>query len=472
MSTESGNREYNLADGSIRPIQHWAVPVSMALIAALVVGAAAFSLRMHDPAQSVFVMTDRDRVRSLSEDLYGESDTLRKAAAKRLGEIGGEAVGALSEALQSENYEIRWAAASGLAAAGDEGREAATRLLRADSPETAGWAAWALGEICDQQSAEPLADAALYWLERYDPDAPRVEFEETWRHDYNPTELPISRVAHALGVIGSPDSAGVLRTIAASNALDAAGAAKKALTQLRQPGEPVPPDLGNSGEANADTLIAALKHNSRDVRLRALEALKDLGDASVCDDVRPLLEEDDITLRTAVVAVLEEYRDRESVPVLIQMVREDVSLSRPTAPIEALGEIGDPAAVPCLIDELTADSPAARQQAAVALGKIGDERAVEPLIQATTDEAEWVGNRAAEALGGMGDRRAVQALVRMLDKDNWNRTSTVIAALGRIGGDEAVKELEQAVIDFPRYRREIDNALEIARGEAEVDRGD
>ncbi|MBD3291643.1 MAG: hypothetical protein GF393_01860, partial [Armatimonadia bacterium] len=232
------------APRKVGSVRHWSVPLSMAAIAALAIVGAAMSVGRSDPSQPVMVMTEEHRAESLKKDLYSEHDSRRKQVASMLGEMGAAGVDALIEALHSDDDGVRRAAASGLAAADEDGLEAATKTLRSEDPDAAAWAAWALGQICEQESAEPLAEAAIYWLEQYDPNAERVEFTETWRKGYNPTERPVTYAAHSMGMIGNPQSAGVLRTIAASQAKDAATAARKAILKLREPGEPVPPRPG------------------------------------------------------------------------------------------------------------------------------------------------------------------------------------------------------------------------------------
>ena len=84
--------------------------------------------------------------------------------------------------------------------------------------------------------------------------------------------------------------------------------------------------------------------------------------------------------------------------------------------IEALGEIGDATAVEPLIQALN-DEESIPAEAAGALGKLGDIRAVEPLIQLLKNEYAGIRGAAAEALGEIDDARALKPLHKALKKE-------------------------------------------------------
>ena len=72
-----------------------------------------------------------------------------------------------------------------------------------------------------------------------------------------------------------------------------------------------------------------------------------------------------------------------------------------------------------LIEQLKAEDPEARRDAAKNLGERKDPRAVEPLIAALKDTELPVQCAAAEALGRIKDRRAVVPLVSLLERVDW-----------------------------------------------------
>ena len=124
--------------------------------------------------------------------------------------------------------------------------------------------------------------------------------------------------------------------------------------------KPVPPKIQN--------LIYALRSEDRDVRDRAVKALRKIGDLSV-------------------------------VPGFIEALKNEDKRVRLSA-VMALGEIGPKAkaAVPALIEALKSED--ASQSAARALGNIGPEakEAVPALIEALKDKDGWVRKNAEQAL--------------------------------------------------------------------------
>jgi len=102
-----------------------------------------------------------------------------------------------------------------------------------------------------------------------------------------------------------------------------------------------------------------------------------------------------------------------------------------------------------------------------ALARIGDKRAVEPLL------AKWAkapgnapgGRYIPDALAAIGDRRAVGPLVAKLPQVRFDFRFHIAHALGILGGDEAVKALEDLAAHdpFPAVREEAKAALEKLR---------
>lgn len=454
------NQDNRFGAGESPPYRSRALLI-IVMLGALGIAGIASALYQRAPGRPVYTMSDGERVAYFREILFSGDYDDRRSAAQRLADFGDRGIVVLVEGLKSRDADARKAAAMGLAEAGEEGGEAAIDLLFHDNPETAAFAAWVLGQIGNQEFAGPLSDAAHYWLERYDPDAQGVDSEAGYRQPYNPTERPVVAAVKALGALGNPYAAPVLTTIADGRAPRAREAAEEALAELHRLSEPVPSNLDTPEQMkDRNALISALRHNRREVRLQAVRGLRELGDPSVCEIIRPLLDGEDIMLRSEVIDLLGAYRDQASVDRLIQILEDDVTVSSPTAPIRALGEIGDAAAVPCLVKELESDSPAARQAAAIALGQIGDSAAVDALIEATMDASEHVRGRAAEALGLIGDPRAIDAVAGVIDEEHYGATGHAIEALGRIGTDEARRALEKAAAVVPSAADRIAEQLD------------
>ena len=121
--------------------------------------------------------------------------------------------------------------------------------------------------------------------------------------------------------------------------------------------------------------------------------------------------------------------------------------------VRDLGNLGTAgkSAVPALSAAMKNDiHPHVRIQAALALAQIGPP-AVPALIEALADEEPWVRAQAAHALGTIGSpaRDAVPALTQALKDPQANVRSKAAFALGEIGPDAgaAAPELAQALQD-------------------------
>lgn len=105
--------------------------------------------------------------------------------------------------------------------------------------------------------------------------------------------------------------------------------------------------------------------------------------------------------------------------------------------------IGKPAVQP-LINELKGPDRALRSTAALILGKIGGEEVLQPLMNALEDEDACGG--AAAGLGEIGNRAAVEKLIEALRDEDAVRAAA--EALGKIGDVRAVEPLIRVLQDF------------------------
>jgi len=137
-----------------------------------------------------------------------------------------------------------------------------------------------------------------------------------------------------------------------------------------------------AAKKNIKSLIRALKHDDKDIRLSAIEALGKIQDSRAIDP-------------------------------LIQMLGQHKGLKIYRNAVIALANMGEPA-FNSLINVLRENDFSIRMHAAEALGLMRDRRAVEPLIHALKDKVESVRGEAVRALGEIGNKRAVEALMQMV----------------------------------------------------------
>ncbi|NIM05557.1 MAG: hypothetical protein GTN65_08050, partial [Armatimonadetes bacterium] len=200
----------------------------------------------------------------------------------------------------------------------------------------------------------------------------------------------------------------------------------------------------------------------------AWEEIRGLGEGAVgplYDAVQAVAPE----LRLGAVEALKQRKDPRAVGPLCQALQDDHAPVRISA-AEALGELGDARAVPCLIDVLNA-SYHLQKAAIAALVAIGDP-AIEPLCQALRAE-DWELRRGAskalsaldwwseeetdqlyfriaqqdwEAVATYGDL-AIAPLLRLL-KEEWDPIRVgAPKALGELRGPQVVPRLLQALQD-------------------------
>lgn len=163
-------------------------------------------------------------------------------------------------------------------------------------------------------------------------------------------------------------------------------------------------------------LIEALGSDmTKGERERALEAIREMGDARAVDAVEALCT----ALRS----------DRLDYAALVALVK-----------------IGAPA-VEALCGALGGQNSGARKNAAEALGKIGNTRAVEPLCKALGDVEGDVRKNAAAALAKFCDARAVEPLCKVLGDAESDVRKSSAAALAKFCDARAMEPLCKALGD-------------------------
>lgn len=130
----------------------------------------------------------------------------------------------------------------------------------------------------------------------------------------------------------------------------------------------------------------------------------------------------------------------QTVPVLVQIAREETPRSTVLHPLAELGRL----AVPALIGLLTDPNPELRADAAETLGKMGSEakEAAPALVQALKDDEPPVDSLAFFALLDIGPG-AVPPLIRALESEEEDLRFRAEDLLGQIGTPEAHEAIER-----------------------------
>lgn len=174
------------------------------------------------------------------------------------------------------------------------------------------------------------------------------------------------------------------------------------------------------------------------------DALDQMGEAALIK----LLHEGDTRGRFYAALTLADVGGEKAEAALRQIAADEQApwLVRKNA-IRALGERRDAQAVDLLVPLLKTRNPDLRHFAAEALGSIG-RPAVKPLMQ-RLDQGDFY----IRALGRTGQPEAADALIKRLQQTTGRNRRNVIAALGMVGGSDAVAELTEIVNNGKGYNR-------------------
>ncbi len=338
-------------------------------------------------------------IHALNEDV---NTYVRTAAAEALGHIGDpQAIFPLVDAMRDSSSFVRRAAAIALGQL--EAKEAQVALIHAlDDPNL--YVRRAAINAIGKLGINDLGKVLLSRLDTSDPRMRRtiitalrrlktrdaipvmVKMLEGYMNEPGPRDLPVVKtLVIALGDLRAKEAVSVLmaavRGYVGARSLAAAS-------------------LGQIGDRQAcAVLVEALGDPSSSLRLAALRSLGRLSCSGTAPVVREFLTSVDPRLRRVAAITLGHLRDRDSIPQLITMAREDPSpLVRPVA-VEALGLIGDPRVLEHLMPlakDTNAYVRAALSQALCLLddGSPAVERALKKLLE---DEVHHVASAAQQA---------------------------------------------------------------------------
>jgi HEAT repeat protein len=267
------------------------------------------------------------------------------------------------------------------------------------------WAAYALKDIGDASTVEPLLKAA------------------------GDVDISVrAAVIQALTTIGDPRAVKALTAALLDPSTRVHNAALDGLTAFQ--------DLHT-----IDPMVDCLVQRGYKVENRVLAALVTFGEPAVEPLIGALEVIKEPKLISQVAAALGELGSQKAIEPLLRLEMRDSALR---VPASVFASFGAPA-VQALIAAL--DDPA-NQTATLAylLGELGDSQATLPLVDLLAEESEPVRFEAVQALGKIGDARALPALMNLLQSDQRKRIQDAVeAALSKMGAaslDPLVTTLE------------------------------
>lgn len=203
-------------------------------------------------------------------------------------------------------------------------------------------------------------------------------------------------------------------------------------------------NIGFAQAGDVDKLIKQLKDEDKEVRIWAVIALGEIGDAGATEPLIAALKDKDESVREGAATALGEIGDPRAVDYLSPIALKDESWNVQRTAIKALDKIGGSRAVEPLIAVLKDAAPKHQfrdyraRLAILALGNIGDSRAVDPLVAAMRGHWDDVQPQleARDALVKIKDLGATWSLIEALKDDDQYVRALAADALKKITGQD------------------------------------
>ncbi len=358
----------------------------------------------------------------LSQD--ADADVARAAVAA-LGEIGGEEARRLLHTLAvSGPAPLREPAAAGLLALLDAGSAAA----RAEQAADLYW------KLFESDLPAALRAAALRGHAAAAGESAVPRLTDVIRH-------PHETLLHALAIRCLQDLPGRAATQALVKLLDEVAAGQQCQILLA---------LAARGEASARAaVLARLEAGENEVRLAALQALRQLGEASDVERLVTLAGSTTGPQREAARGVLARLRGPEADERLVAALRTGPAAARAES-IRALAVRRFRSALPQIAERVQDESPAVRLAVLEALRELGSEADIAAAARLLGDEDAAVREAAIDTVVALtvslGEQSARVARIESLagSVPSPLGRASVVRAVGRLGGPAALEFVRSA----------------------------
>ncbi len=475
----------------------------------------------------------------LAELSKSTDDNVAVGAIEALGRIGGsETVEALVGAVESRHFFRTFPAIDALGRTGDVRAVAPLTALLGD-PLYAPEAARGLGHTGDESAVAPLAQlltkptdalvrtaaAALAELrERYEARFGDTPSMAKALPDAVPPSTASARLVAALPGVAPSELVAIARVlgwlgdgVAIEHLVDLvmhdAPVGPAASDALRRLGARATPHLlahiktGDSHRrlrllplvgytfARIEELLACLRDDDPDVRVRACEALARAGDPAAVGSLFGLIGDRDGRVSQAAAAAIQSLGSLETKRLALEQARSEDMRTRRAA-LRIISYFGYPEGLDVLVGALADPDEKVREAAIYGLPLIEDPRAVTALLDASghassrtrgavmralgqtqaapsviaalrdglRDEDAWVRYYACQSLGRLRVDAAVDAVIARVHDASGQVRIAAVEALARLSGEQAADALQQAARSTdPDLRRAALVGLGLAR---------
>jgi HEAT repeat protein len=201
-------------------------------------------------------------------------------------------------------------------------------------------------------------------------------------------------------------------------------------------------EIAALGGAGADSLLALLDDERRDVRAGAIRGLGLLGEARAAPRLRELLRE---LLRSEEPATMEDRYFR-------------------ILAIQALGRIGDASSADLLREALEAGDPFDRAHAGISLFLLGEDPGYDLVRECLADTSVAIRSLSVEGIAGSADPRAAGLVLAATEDGSWVVRDSAYRALGRwLDRADCASALRRGAQDPSWYVRETVAEMEALR---------
>lgn len=225
-----------------------------------------------------------------------------------------------------------------------------------------------------------------------------------------------------------------------------------------------------AAEASPDVLVGAFDDASWRVRSAAVEGVARQQGEGVAEVLTRVLREQhrDLAVLNATLRALAATGE-EVLPPLLELLRSPEADLRVYVAL-ALGLRGDLRAVPPLVGALSDEDDNVRFHALEALGRLRARSAAADIVELAESGDFALSFAALDALAAIGDETVAPRLFPLLEDDLLR--SAALAALGRLGGEEAVAPLTGLLLHEEAQPGEVAEALATIHGRYEEAFGD
>lgn len=195
-------------------------------------------------------------------------------------------------------------------------------------------------------------------------------------------------------------------------------------------------------------LINMLKDDNEEVRLRTIHALGCVGSSIAVKAIATAINDISVEIKTAITYELSRLNLPETVPILIDLLKDDnVGVRFNACKYLRQKKLGDIKSIYTFTNLLKDEHDEVKVEAIYALGILGSPEVIEHLAEALKNNPDYIRIQIILALGQIGSPCAIKHLECLLSDNDHNIRMWTIRALGMIDSPEIIEHLVKLLND-------------------------